>query len=184
MRSAFGVLFAKQGIHHIQAVQACILGKLDSKMSGEASCQIDGAYHLVGYTRFNGARPIGYKRCAGTSFINTVFTPWVGTCRTVVSHFLKGFICITVISNRSIIGAKNNHCILFQIQLLQVFYDFTDAPVELYDDISTIAHRRSVTESLMRNSGYMQIVGGKKEKKWMVFILSHPFLWFLHPFIR
>ena len=93
----------------------------------------------------------------------------------MITHFFKSFICVAVISNRSIVRAENDHGIFFQSLFFQIFHDFSHTPVELNDHIPTITHRRCATESFMGNSRYMQIMGSKEEEEWILLIFPYPF---------
>ena len=70
-------------------------------------------------------------------------------------------VLITVIHHRTIIAGQQYDGVIRNTQLIQGLHNLTHRPVELHDGISTHTHAALSTETLMRETRHVDIVGGK-----------------------
>ena len=56
----------------------------------------------------------------------------------MVPHFFKGFVGVSVVPDRTVVRTKHDEGVFFQALLFETLDDFSDAPVQLYDNITPV----------------------------------------------
>ena len=102
---------------------------------------------------------------------------------TMVPHFFKCFVCVSVVPDGTVVRTKHDEGVFFQALLFETLDDFSDAPVELDDDVSTVAHGRGSAKALVGNARNVQIMGSEEEEERVVLVFPDPFLGFFNPFV-
>ena len=126
--------------------------------------------------------PVGNERCARSALEHTVFATTVGSSGFVVSHFLKSFVLVPVVPDGSVVRAEYDHGIFLETLLFEVLYNFSNAPVELDDDVPAVTQPRFVTKALVWDAWNMQIMGSEEEE-WVVLVFPNPLDRFLDPLV-
>ncbi len=101
----------------------------------------------------------------------------------MVPHFLQGLVLVSVIAHGTVVGAEYDERVLLEVVFLEGFDEFAHAPVELDDDVSSVAQTRFATEAFVWNARYVKVMGGKEEEEGMILILGDPLVGFLDPLV-
>lgn len=86
-------------------------------------------------------------------------------------ELLNGEVAIAIVQNRAVVVAKDYERVVREVEALQGFDDFADAPVELEDHIASRPQAAVPRESWMRDTGHMDVRGGKVEEKGLLLVL-------------
>ena len=94
----------------------------------------------------------------------------------MVAHFFQGLVLVAVVPDGSVVRAEYDHGVFFEAFFLEVPYEFSNAPVELDDDVSAVAQPGLSAEALVGNARNVQIMGSEEEEEWVVLVFPNPLL--------
>ena len=91
----------------------------------------------------------------------------------MVPHFFKGFVGVSVVTDGTVVRTKHDEGVFFQALLFETLDDFSDAPVELDDNVPTVTQPRFVAKALVWNAWNMQIMGSEEEEERVVLVFQY-----------
>ena len=76
----------------------------------------------------------------------------------MVTVFCDGSIFIAVVEDWAVVRAEDDECIFREFKSVECFNEFADAPVELDNDIATVAEFGFALEAFVWNAWDVEIV--------------------------